>query len=394
MQTGQLLYAKLTFVQANLDHCGVLQIEPTDHCNLSCRMCIPHFTGQKEIHGVPKGIMKMETYRRIVDGIVKDKVRFDHVIFQWLGDPSLHPHLEEMIAIAQDRLADQVGYLRIDTNAIVLTPERMDRLVEVYARRPELPLLVVFTMDAVSRDVYLDVKGQDALERVRRHVRHFIMRRAQLPFDDVRLNAQFQFVLQPGNAHETKAFVEYWQNFLACHGGKRGYDEIMIKRLALDAGGEGQIEADTLYEETIEKQRIRALPEGPAKVLLWENRAWESTAKPAGSFRQPCPGMWLTPVIRHDGHLMMCCVDLSGKLDLGDLNTHRFKTLWEGPIAQAYRLSHIQGRFDEAGPCGSCGGINWYDTPPEFVEAWLKKEGKDELWPEYNRRMERSECEV
>ena len=335
----------------------------------------------------------METYSRLVEGLVADNVHFDHIIFQWLGDPSLHPHLEEMIAMAQERLADQVGYLRVDTNAIVLTPDRMDRLVEVYARRPELPLLVVFTMDAVSSATYADVKGQDALERVRRNVRHFIMRRAQLESDDVRLNVQFQFVLQPGNSEETRAFIDYWQGFLRCHGGGKGHDEIMIKRLALDAGGKGQVEADELYEKTLQDQGIRDLSPGPAEVLLWENRAWESTAKPTGSFRQPCPGMWLTPVVRHDGHLMMCCVDLSGQLDLGDLNQESFLTLWEGEAARDLRLLHIQGQFDKSGPCGSCGGINWYETSPDFVEAWLLKEGRSELWPEYNRRLEENRCE-
>ena len=349
---------------------------------------MPHFTGQEQIHGIPKGRMDMDTYARIVDGLVLDEVRFDHIIFQWLGDPSLHPDLEQMIAIAQDRLADQVGYLRVDTNAIVLTPDRMDRLIEIYARRPALPLLLVFTMDAVSPEVYAHVKGQDALDKVRRNVRHFIMRRAQLPFEDVRLNVQFQFVLQEGNAHETGAFIGYWQDFLRCHGGGRGHDEIMVKRLSLDAGGEGQAEADALYEKTLAVQKIRDLPDGPAELLLWEKRPWESTANAPGSFRQPCPGMWLTPVIRHDGHLMMCCVDLSGKLDLGDLKAHSFRALWEGEAAQAMRIAHIRGQFDKVGPCGSCGGINWYETSPEFVEAWLQKQGQEKFLPEYKQRLE------
>lgn len=373
-------------MKANFENCGVLQIEPTDHCNLSCRMCIPHFTGQEQIHGVPKGRMDMGAYARIVQGLAQEDVKFDHVIFQWLGDPSLHPELEKMIAIAQDYLAERVGYLRIDTNAIVMTPERMDRLVQIYARRPELPLLVVFTLDAVSKDVYTHVKGQDALERVRRNIRHFIMRRAKLPLDDVRLNVQLQFVVQEGNAHEASDFVEYWQNVLSCHGGGKGHNEIMLKRLSLDAGGEGQLEADERYERTLAEQGIRELPKGPAEVLLWENRAWESTANPGGSFRQACPGLWLTPVIRHDGHLMMCCVDLSGSLDLGDLKEHSFLSLWKGEKANAIRRSHIQGEYP--GPCATCGGINWYETPPEFVKAWLKKEGQESLWKGYSRRLE------
>ncbi len=376
-------------MDVSLDSFGVLQIEPTDRCNLSCTMCQPHHLGLDRIHGVPKGRMDLGLYRRIIDGLRDEACRFDHVIFQWLGDPSLHPDLEEMIAHAQDRLADSVGYLRVDTNAVVLTPPRMERLVEIYARRPELPLLVVFTLDAVSPETYHRVKGQPALERVRRNIRHFIMQRARLPLEDVRLNVQLQFVLQAGNHHETRDFIGYWSDLLRCHGRGRGYSEIMIKRLSLDAGGEGQLEADRLYERTCDEQGIEEADLGHVHVKVWRDRPWESTAHGDAPPppRQPCPGLWMTPVIRHDGHLMMCCADLEGSLDLGSLATHSFRTLWEGSTAVQRRLAHVRGAFDEVGPCESCGGINWYRTPPEIVQRWLASVGHEAAWAGYRDRM-------
>ncbi len=375
-------------MDVSLDHFGVLQIEPTDRCNLRCSMCLPHHLGFDQIHGVPKGVMDLGLYRRIVDGLADEDCRFDHVIFQWLGDPSLHPDLEDMLAHAQDRLGDRVNYLRVDTNAIVLTPRRMARIVEVYARRPEVPLLMVFTLDAVTPETYARVKGQDALERVRRNIRHFVMQRARLPFDDVRLNVQLQFVLQPGNDHEAGDFIAYWRDLLACHGRSKGYSEIMIKRLSVDAGGDGQQEADELYERTCREQGIAEEDGEHVHVKVWSDRPWESTAH-AGSAppRQPCPGLWMTPVIRHDGHLMMCCADLPGELDLGDLGQHSFRALWEGHEAVQRRLAHVRGAFDEVGPCESCGGINWYRTPPEVVRGWLERVGHGEQWPDYAARM-------
>jgi MoaA/NifB/PqqE/SkfB family radical SAM enzyme len=376
-------------MDVSLDSFGVLQIEPTDRCNLRCNMCLPHHLGFDQIHGVPKGLMDLALYKRIIDGLVAEDCRFDHVIFQWLGDPSLHPELEEMLAHAQDRLYDRVRYLRVDTNAIVLTPKRMARIVEVYARRPEVPLLMVFTLDALTPETYARVKGQDALERVRRNIRHFVMQRARLPFDDVRLNVQLQFVLQPGNEHEVSDFITYWRDFLGCHGKGKGYSEIMIKRLSVDAGGEGQREADELYERTCRDQGVAESADGPVHVKVWNDRPWESTAHDEGPAppRQPCPGLWMTPVIRHDGHLMMCCADLQGELDLGDLGQASFRTLWDGTEAVQRRLAHVRGAFDEVGPCESCGGINWYRTPPEVVESWLEGVGELSHWPAYADRM-------
>lgn len=356
-------------MDVSLDHFGVLQIEPTDVCNLSCSMCAPHHEGWEQIHKVPKGRMDLDRYRRIVDGLAAEDCRFDHIIFQWLGDPSLHPQLEDMVAHAQEMLGDRVNYLRLDTNAITLTPKRMDRLVEVYSRRPDVPLLLVFTIDAVTAETYLRVKGQDALLRVRKHVRHLLRRRARLD-GDVNLNVELQFVLQPGNDHEARGFIDYWRDFLACQGASTGHTDIMIKRLSVGAGGPGQLEADELYERSCREQGIRAEVLEHVEVKVWERRPWESTAGNTEK-RQPCPGLWMTPVIRHDGHLMMCCADLGGELDLGSLDDSSFRTLWEGPAALKKRIDHIEGRFE--GVCSSCGGINWYKTTPEVVEATLAK---------------------
>jgi MoaA/NifB/PqqE/SkfB family radical SAM enzyme len=354
-----------------LDNFGVLQVEPTDHCNLKCRMCAPHHDGWEQVHGVAKGFMDLELYRRVVQGLADEDCRFDHLIFQWLGDPSLHPQLEEMVAIAQDHLVGRVNYLRIDTNAIVLTPARMERLVEVYSRCPELPLLVVFTLDAVTEATYADVKGADALARVRRNVRHFIMQRARLP-KDARLNVQLQFVVQDGNAEELGDFVAYWSDVLRCHGQGRGYSEIMVKRLSVGAGGEGQRAADDLYERACREQQITEERREHVHIKVWNRRPWESTVEQPGP-RQACPGLWATPVIRHDGTLMMCCADLPGELALGSLAEHSFRELWEGDVALKRRLDHIEGRFE--GACATCGGINWYKTTPEVIAHTLEQAG-------------------
>ena len=57
-------------------HDGVLQIEPTDHCNLRCKMCAPHHEGWDEVHAVPKGTMDMALYETILDGLVASQFLF------------------------------------------------------------------------------------------------------------------------------------------------------------------------------------------------------------------------------------------------------------------------------------------------------------------------------
>jgi len=321
-------------------------------------MCAPHHEGWEQIHAVPKGTMDMNVYRSILDGLVKDDCRFDHIIFQWLGDPSLHPALPEMLQLAAQKLAGRVGYLRVDTNGIRLPPARMDGLLA--AASDTVPLLVVFTLDAHTVPTYKAVKGVDALERVRGNIRHLIRQRKRL---NVPLNLQLQFVVQPGNEHEAGDFLAYWSDLLECQGGEQWHDELMFKRLSVGGGSAGPADADRLYEETMKRFAITAGPVGGVRVDVWDARPWQNDDENAGP-RTACPGLWLTPVIRHDGQLMMCCADLRGELSLGNVVDSGFRALWDGKTATRYRMAHLEGQFD--GVCAGCGGINWYEMTEQM----------------------------
>jgi pyruvate-formate lyase-activating enzyme len=342
----------------------VLQVEPTDHCNLSCRMCAPHHEGWPTVHGIEKGMLDPLLWERIVDGLATSGQRFDHLIFQWLGDPSLHPELHRLVGVAARRLASQVGYLRVDTNGILLAGERMDRLVDALPEQGP-PLLAVFTLDAHHPETYAQVKGQDALLRVRRNIRRLLRRRQERA---ARVNVQLQFVVQPGNQDELRPFLDYWSDLLSCQGGGEGWhDELLFKRLSVSGGRTGQAAADALYERAIAQAGIQPGRHGALTVQTWQERPWQQDDGHTTQARTACPGLWLTPVIRHDGRLLMCCADLHSELILGDLGQQGFAELWEGPRATALRLAHLGGRFE--GVCAGCGGINWYRVEPAMAEA-------------------------
>jgi hypothetical protein len=308
-------------------------------------------------------MLSVELWEQVVDGLVRDRVCFDHIIFQWLGDPSLHPQLARLIGVAAERLTGQVGYLRVDTNAIRLTPARMEAMLDALpAHGP--PLLMVITIDAHTAATYADVKGVDALDRVRRNVRHLIRARSRR---QARLNLQFQFVVQEGNDHELAPFLRYWGDLLACQGSGPWHDEVMFKRLSVGGGGPGQSAADDRYEHALRTAGIAAGKQGPVNVCVWERRPWQQDDGHQPAERGACPGLWLTPVIRHDGALLMCCADLHSELNLGSLRTASFSDLWEGSQATKLRLDHLAGRFE--GVCAGCGGINWYDTTPRMAAS-------------------------
>ena len=84
-------------------------------CAVKCALHTPN--NGLQIHGIDKGFLKVDTWRQITEDLRRHHIEFDHIIFQWLGDPSLHPQLPEHGACRQEHWYTG-GYLRIDTNAI------------------------------------------------------------------------------------------------------------------------------------------------------------------------------------------------------------------------------------------------------------------------------------
>ncbi len=262
-----------------MDTLGVLQIEPTDFCNLRCKMCAPHAEQREHVHGdAQKGFMDLDVFRKIIDDVAEGGLKFDHIIFQWLGDPSLHPQLGDMLDYAVSRARDNFGYFRIDTNAIRLTEALSRQLLETAARHPHTEILLIFSLDAVTRETYRVVKGADAFDTVHKNVRRFLEMRQAYDLTAVRLHCEFQFVLQPGNAHEAGLFVDLWRRELEARKRKGQWDDIMVKRLSAGSIGVTQQEADALYDRTLEEHGITSLELEHLAVKVWQRTPWRDAA--------------------------------------------------------------------------------------------------------------------
>ncbi len=392
-------------------HTGtVLQIEPTDLCNLLCPMCAPQVC-QADVHrGLRPGFMDMDLYRDIILDLRRNAFELDHLIFQWLGEPTLHPDLDRMITFASEHLAGQVGYLRVDTNAVALTPSRVDRILRARADGGP-PLLVVFSLDSITPETYMRVKGRDRFHQVMSNIHHFLERRAAMPGADPGINTQFQFVLQPDNHLETREFVDYWDDVLRQGRNGVGFNEVMIKRISIGTGGAEQQQADDLYDRTVHEQGLAPRDEDHMHLRVWAERTWgeepdggsadaspppvavleEPDAAPpqddAPLGRPPCPAPWMTPVIRWDGQLQVCCADTDGAIEVGNVADGGFVALWNGPRVDEIRLAHLTGDLTTLPYCEACGGFTWYELTPERARETLQRIGREDLWPDVCRRL-------
>ncbi len=377
----------------------VLQIEPTDLCNLRCPMCAPQLR-DGEVHGrLRPGFMDLGLYRRVIRDIADARLELDHLILQWLGEPTLHPELEEMVAVALGELGGLVGYVRFDTNAVALTPSRIDRILDATRDVDGPPLLVVFSLDATTAETYARVKGRDRFDQALANIEHFLVRRGELPGEDPGVNAQFQFVLQPENHREVGDFVAHWDGLLRQGRNGVGFNEVMIKRLSVGTGGEAQRSVDSLYDRAIREHGLAARDEAHLHLRIWEDRTWGDGGGGEGALpsspgtggggggRPPCPAPWKTPVIRWDGELAVCCADVDRALPVGNVGQDGFVALWRGARMTRIRLAHLLGELDAYPFCAACGGFAFYGLEGEEVEHYLRQIGRSELWPRVAARL-------
>jgi MoaA/NifB/PqqE/SkfB family radical SAM enzyme len=131
-------------------------IEPTNRCNLDCRICIRNNWAE------PLGEMSLETFSRVIEGL-KAYSPVPTIFFGGLGEPLAHPQIAEMVA----RTRPLNCRVELITNGTLLTEELSMKLI-----RAGLNLLWV-SIDGASPESYADLRLGAALPEVLENVARF-----------------------------------------------------------------------------------------------------------------------------------------------------------------------------------------------------------------------------
>lgn len=158
-------------------------VEPTNRCNLQCRTCM------RQAWREPQGMMAMETYRRLVDGL-RGLRSLEKVSFWGFGEPLLHPEIVEMVGLAKGLGAKT----ELITNGLLLDPEIGERLVEAGLDG------VVISVDGTSSGEYENIRQGGDLEVVLKNVDALQAARWQSPRGNPEVG--LEFVLMKRNLKE------------------------------------------------------------------------------------------------------------------------------------------------------------------------------------------------
>lgn len=271
-------------------------IDITRTCNLQCVMC-PQSRGLSR----REAKMPMALFRRIVDEVCENRPMLKLYLS---GEPLLHERLFDMI----DYAAGSGCETMLHTNATVLTENITKRLLA-----SSLAFLS-FSFDGCTAEVYEKLRPPAKFDRVRSNIRRYLELRDQngsrgphTTVEIIRMQETEPFI---------DAFVAEWT--------ASGVDDVNVAEYMM-------------WHDTIEDRRV------------------EPTSDDAGY--NPCAAPFRHGCILSDGTVVPCCMDLNGRMPLGNVTETPFRDIWRNNRYRQLRLQMLTGTLPVGSICDGCSNI-------------------------------------
>jgi len=289
----------------------ILNIEPTNACNLVCSFC------PRDISGRKVGFMPLEFFQKICDEAAEHGPIF-RILLQKDGESLIHPDIDKMIAYAKKVRASKV--VSLISNGIPLNRKMSRKLIE--AGLDDLTI----SIDAVEPKGYAQLKGPDEYQKVVDNIHTFLEVRREMgakkPFIEARM------VHERGNEAAVERFTEIWQGVV---------DKVDITPYHTWLG--------SVEDKTSDYARAKEIE------------------------RYPCALLWYTGVINWDGKVSLCCIDYACQGIVGDLNDQTMYEVWNSPEMNRIRRAHVEDDTDSVPICSMC---NYWQIK-ENIGPWLKR---------------------
>lgn len=298
---------------------AVLVIEPTNRCNMRCVMC-------PQEQQLQVGDMSVEVLECIVNQLTQS---VKYIQFYFVGEPTLHPTLPEMIELIKRNSSAKV---EVSTNLVAL-------------RRRECAER--FLISGVDR-VLCCIEGFS-------EVSHKALRKT----------GSFSHAC---NTVHMLADIKRRRRLLV---------DIIVKCIET-VHNQGEISDFTAYWQSVH---------GVTPSVTWMN-TWAASMPHLGSIgvhggpnalyhRSPCAEIWNKMVIRWNGTVVICCHDWSSQVPLGQIQSSTLLEIWNGHIINGIRKEHLNGKF--SGICWQC---KEWSISSEFITDY-KLNYEDIIQPGY-----------
>lgn len=290
-----------------------LWIEPTNRCNLKCKMCL-----NKDLPSSAFGFMEMETFRKIADELSHHS--YD-IYLHHRGESLLHPELPEMITYAHSRGIKT----RLHTNATLLNEEKSERIIDAGLD------FLSFSFDGYEKSEYESIRINATYEKTIENIKRFLTIKKKKGVS----HPYVTFTVIEFRDHSPKERAEFLKQFSG---------------LPLDA------------------VRIR-------KPHNWGGEFHEASGNDNKDVFLPCTFPWYSLTIFWDGSVYPCPQDFFGKLKLGNVKESTIAEIWNSSQLRNIRNHMRKDKVEHLVPCKECDRIHrrgFLGVPVEGIKPFLK----------------------
>lgn len=276
----------------------VLNIEPTNHCNLNCYLCARKKAiklGKKKL-----GHMDFNLYRRIIDEC-SNHHKLLMLNLHKDGESLLHTRIFDMIRYA--KMMDVAETIHVNTNGTNLDKKNAYRFLLSGIDN------ITFSIDAARADTFKKIKGKNILDKVENNIIKFIDYRNDIGFDNPFVRVKIMEFTDVSK-DEIQEFFDKWQDVA---------DDVQVTGVH---SWSGSVDVD-ITDETLD-------------------------------IDCPCPLVWYSLAVNWDGRVSICSVDWDCATVVGDVNNSSLHDVWNGKKIKDMRLLELYNRDDRCVTCKDC----------------------------------------
>lgn len=280
-----------------------LNIEPTTHCNYSCKMC------NREL--VQPMNMPFDMYTKVLDEVQPQKVSLNG-----FGETFLHPEIFAMIEYAAQKGANIVT----STNGSFIERD-MEQLSSC-----ALSVLRV-SLDSATAKTYLAIRGKETFDAITSAIKKLAER---IKEKESTTSLRLEFVIQKRNQHEITDFVRLTAQLGVKYANFQIYSEPDKKRKANIVSG---FDYDSLGSELKKAHSVARelgvntnVKEFISKINAIR-RIYTNEARPQ---KGVCIHPWVTVYIAVNGDVWGCCRFVTRTNIIGNVLKSSFEDIWNG----------------------------------------------------------------
>lgn len=294
-------------------------IEPTNLCNIHCPICP---TPESELHRV-KGMLKFEDFKVMADRIAG---KIPDLFLFFSGEPFLNKDMYDIVRYASD-----LGFkITTSTNCTLLTPANIQRILDSGLNH------IILSFDGITKESYETYRQGADFETVCRNIQNLArMRREQ---GKGRPYLELQCLYTKMNQNEIdrlKREVFAW-----------GVDEVNIKSMSL---------CENIFDEQHTRKyadMFLPIPGNPGLdyLIRYDRNNGETPTPSEAMLKQDC-FFGNSSVVLIDGSVVLCCSDINGDYNYGNLLKQDFGEIWN---SDRYREERAKGKIRKLDICKNC----------------------------------------